>query len=222
MHLTKSKIFLYFCLSFALGVFIASFWEIPVLALFAGAILAVILISIFWRHKRLAIAGFCFIIAILGVWRYQAANNNFKASDYNDYLEKNIVFESIITEEPDIRIKDTQYVIKTINVERQTPNYNEFLKNYSGKILITAPHYPAYQYGDLVEFEGKLKTPEKIDSFDYQEYLAKDDIYFTMYNPKTSFISSGNGNPVYSAIFRFKSVFKERLGRLLPEPKFRF
>ncbi|MDP3057215.1 MAG: ComEC/Rec2 family competence protein [bacterium] len=210
-YLTKSKIFLYLCLSFSFGVFIASFLKIPVLVLFAAAIAAVIFISIFWRKKKITIVCFAAIFVILGIYRFQAVSE--KANTENIYgdLNKSVIFQGLIVTEPDNRIKDTQYVVENQDLKIKNQNY--------GKILVTMPHYPAYQYGDLVEIEGKLKIPEKFNSFDYQEYLAKDDIYFTMYSPKTSFISSGLGNPVYSAIFSFKNVFKERIGRLLAEPE---
>lgn len=220
MSFTKSKIFLYFCLSFSLGVFIASFFEIPVLILFAAIIFAVMLISIFWRNKKIAIAGFCIIFIILGVWRYQEVDDSVMADNFKDYLDKNIIFEGVITEEPDVRIKNTQYTVQGLPCEISQSENSAFCGIISqGKILVTMPHYPAYKYGDLIEFEGKLKIPEKFNSFDYQEYLAKDSVYFVMYNPKTAHVSSGNGNFVYSAIFGFKNVFKERLGHLLPEPE---
>lgn len=217
VSLTKSKIFLYLCLSFSFGVFIASFFKIPVLALFAVAIIAVIFISIFWRNRKIALICFAAVFVMLGIYRYQMVSKKIDTANIHSDLSKNIIFQGVIAEEPDIRIKDTQYVIKTINAERQTQNYNEL-----GKILVTMPHYPAYHYGDLIELDGKLKIPEKFSSFDYQEYLAKDDIYFIMYSPKTSFISSGHGNSIYNAIFSFKNVFKERLGRLLTEPETSF
>lgn len=202
-YFTKSKIFLYFCLSFALGVLFASFFEVSVLALCASAILAIIAISIQWRDKKTVLACFILIFAISGAYRYQMVSE--KVNIKGD-LDKSLIFQGVIVEEPNIRIKDTQYVIRSAD-------------NGLGKILVTAPHYPAYKYGDLVEFEGKIKIPEKMDSFDYQEYLAKDGVYFIMYNPKTRFISVGKGNPVYSAIFGFKNAFKERLGRLMLEPE---
>lgn len=203
-YFTKSKIFLYFCLTFSFGVFIASFFEISVLGLFAAVIIAIISISIFWREKKAVIVCFALIFAVLGIYRYQEVSEKADIVNINIDLSKNIIFQAVIIQEPDIRIKDTQYVVEN--------------QNY-GRILVTMPHYPAYKYGDLIEFEGKLKIPEKFSSFDYQEYLAKDGVYFIMYFPKTKFISSGNGNKIYSVIFGFKNVFKERIGMLLPEPE---
>lgn len=45
--------------------------------------------------------------------------------------------------------------------------------------------YPRYSFGDIIEFSGKINTPYNFKSedgraFDYQGFLAKDDIYFEM------------------------------------------
>lgn len=203
-YFTKSKIFLYFCLSFALGVLAASFIKILPLALSAAGIFAVILISVFWRNKKLVIAGISIIFIILGVWRYQSVSDgqNFPVLP-NNYGE-NIIFQGTVSDEPDVRIKDTRYVVAN----------NDF-----GKILITLSHYPAYQYGDLVEFDGKITPPKSFSGFDYAGYLAKDDIFWTMYSPKTKLVSSGQGNPTYALIFKTKDKFRKKLKAAIADPE---
>jgi competence protein ComEC len=193
-------------LSFSFGVFVASFIEIPVLALYILTATAVAFISILWSNKKVVLAGFLIIFIMLGVYRYQMASQKVNIENAYDDLSKNTNFQAVIVQEPDVRIKDTQYVVKTL-IDDEV------------KILVTMPHYPAYKYGDLIEIDGKIKIPEKFDAFDYQGYLAKDGVYFIMYNPKTRFISSGEGSFVYSVIFSLKNVFKERLKLLLPEPE---
>ncbi len=232
-HITKSKIFLYFCLSFALGVLAASFLNFSVLLLFVSAVTAVIFISIFWREKKIAIAGFCLIFLVLGIYRFRVAMEEKSfISQYNDRPEK-IILEGIVAEEPDIRIKDAQYIIRVkslklkveslpceiISQNAEFPLCGTSQGSDAGKILVTAPHYPAYRYGDLVKLEGKLKSPAEFDSFSYKDYLAKDGIYSVMYSPDTELISSGNGNFVYAAIFEIKNIFKERLKLILAEPE---
>ncbi|MBU3965551.1 competence protein ComEC family protein [Patescibacteria group bacterium] len=201
---TNSKIFLYFCLSFVLGILIASFIKVPPAGLFAAAIFAVILISVFWRNKKLVIAGFSIIFIILGVWRYQSVSDSQGFLNRPNNSSENIIFQGVVSDEPDIRIKDTRYVVAN--------------KDF-GKILITMPHYPAYKYGDLVEFNGKLKSPESFNSFDYAGYLAKDGIYSTMYSPKTKLISSGQGGPAYILIFKVKDKFREKLKAAIADPE---
>lgn len=227
-HFTKSKIFLYFCLSFALGILIASFLPIPISALFTAATVSVIFISIFWREKKLSVACFCLFFLALGIYRFQlAAEEKSFISQYNDFSQK-IVLEGVVFEEPDVRIKDVQYVVR-INQKPKTKNQNfgvsqgetkiDLQGKNLGKILVTLPHYPAYQYGDLIELEGKLKTPAESDSFGYKDYLAKDGIYSVMYLPSAKLISSGSGNFIYAAIFKVKNKFKEKLKAVLPEPE---
>jgi len=63
---TKSKIFLYFCLSFVVGVFIESLVKIPFIALGGFFILGMILTSVFWPIKKTIIAAFCLMIMALG------------------------------------------------------------------------------------------------------------------------------------------------------------
>lgn len=201
---TSSKIFLYFCLSFVLGILTASFVKVPPLALFAAAIFAVILISVFWRNKKLVIAGFSIIFIILGVWRCQSVSDSQGFLSRSDNSNENIIFQGVISDEPDIGIKDTRYAVAG--------------KDF-GKILITLPHYPAYKYGDLVEFTGKVKLPENFSDFDYAGYLAKDGIYSTMYSPKTKLISSGQGSPAYTLIFKVKDKFREKLKEAIADPE---
>lgn len=228
ISLTNSKIFLYFCLSFSLGILIASFLKISTLALLAAAIFSVVLISIFWRNKpphllsvapkvqefktannrcggeKLVIAGLSIIFIILGVWRYQSV------SDIQGFLSRpnnsneNIIFQAVVLDEPDIRIKDTRYAVAS--------------KDF-GKVLVTMPHYPFYQYGDLIELDGKLKPPENFSDFDYAGYLAKDDIFWTMYSPKTKLISSRQGSPAYILIFKVKDKFREKLKAAIADPE---
>jgi len=214
ISLAKSKIFLYFCLSFVLGILIASFLKFPILALFGIASISIVFISIFWREKKTVIAGFCLIFIVLGIYRFQLVSGGKSLiARYNDSKEK-VVFQGIIVQEPDVRIGDTQYVVTVSSFVKASKD-----KQNLGKILITLPHYPAYQYGDLIELEGKLQSPAEFDSFSYKDYLAKDDIYSVMYAPSVKLISSAKGNFLYAGIFRLKNKFNEKLKALLPEPE---
>lgn len=69
--MTKSKIFLFFYLSFIGGIFLSSIIIIPKTPLLLSLILGIFSIVVFWRGKNLAIFGFSLLFLIFGMWRYQ-------------------------------------------------------------------------------------------------------------------------------------------------------
>ena len=213
MHLTKSKIFLYFCLSFILGVALVSFMNIPQLVsgiFLVGAIIAVI--ASWQRRWDLVVLGFCVIFAVAGIWRFQS-QSRISENDISKFNEKGrIVFSGIVGEEPDIRMENqkiTVRIVKIVGID----------KNVQGKILITASKYPEYQYGDELEITGFLKSPENFEDFDYSAYLAKDNIYSLMYYPEIKKLSKNNGNRIKSVLLKIKNSFENNLAKVLPEPQ---
>src|SRR3989338_10948973 len=93
-----SRIFLYFCLAFTGGIFVASLFFVSQLFMLGVLVLGVSLISIFWRYKKLAVVGFCLLFFVLGIWRYQSAESKIIYPK-----EGNIEFVGIVAKEPDIR-----------------------------------------------------------------------------------------------------------------------
>lgn len=95
------------------------------------------------------------------------------------------------------------------------------LDNFSGNILVYAPLYPEYNYGDILSMSCKVYQPEPIaDSdgqvFRYDKYLAKDNIYATCFRPNIKVI--GRDNNLYFYIFRAKEYFWNNLDIYLREP----
>lgn len=214
-NLTKSKIFFYFCLSFVGGVAIASFFVIPDLVagiLLIGAILMIVLgWAIRWES---VILGFCIILAVVGLWRFQAKSEVAEddISRFNDAGK--IVFVGVVDGEPDIRLDNTKLKVKVRDVEVFGGKISA-----SGFVLATVNKYPEYQYGDQLEISGKLTKPEEFDGFDYAAYLVKDDIYSLAYWPEVNFLSKDQGNFIRSFLFKMKNSFKESLVNVLPEPQ---
>ena len=237
--MTKSKIFLYFCLCFAAGIFIDSFFHLsqhqelgfftPHLYVIGGLLLGIFLISVplsFSNLKRtgLVVLGFCVLFFIFGVWRHYEAelkiiNNGLKV--YNDQEQK-VVLVGTIIKEPDIRAENTQLQIECEAIKSDFEYYDEYneqdFQNVKGKVLITIRHYPEYQYGDRLKIIGHIKTPHIFEDFNYKEYLQKDGIYSVMYYPKINLIEltgrtrySGGTRMIYSVIYGKVLSFKKKL-----------
>ena len=224
--MTPSKIFLCFCLSFVGGIFISSMLgPEPIINYGLGRaqifvlgflILGLILISVFWRYKKLVVIGFCILFLILGIWRHQNSEwqmVNSKLQIYNNKEEK-ITLTGVVADEPDVREKSIKLTIKASQIlaeDRPLP--------ISGKILITTNRYPEYQYGDKLKITGKIETPPIFEGFSYKEYLKKEGIFSVMSWPEIEVIGQGFGNPVMKFLFSFKNKFKETARTFISPPE---
>lgn len=208
----KSKAFLFVLLAFLLGVAAASFLDIPEIALYAGLGAAVFLMVTSLACQglmlsKMLVVGACISAFLFGSVRYESVLVDLYAPgihSYNDAGE--VVFKGVVIDDPDVREKNTRYVVATD----------------SGRVLVFAARYPVYAYGDLLKVTGELKSPEAFNSFDYPGYLARYDIYSLSYYPKLERISSGNGNTLKSYLFSVKHAFERNIELALPEPQSAF
>ena len=210
--MTASKIFLYFCISFIIGIFLASVFAIPQIFLLGILGLAILLIFVLFQHKNFRILGFCLIFLAIGIWQYQKADSNFKSQDlfrYNDSAEK-VALSGTIIEEPKIGDKSQKLTFKV-----QSANN----KKSTGKILVNAGLYPQYKYGDNLQIIGLLETPQIFDDFNYQNYLKKSGICCTLGFPEIKNLSGNSGNIIIESLLAFKNKFKETTRKFIPQPQ---
>jgi competence protein ComEC len=205
MKLTKSKIFLIFCLSFITGVLIA-----PVLSKLAVTITAitfVMLVSIGWSSKWAKLIGLAGLILLLGTLRFQSvvARNNLA----HFYDQKADVVGSI-TEEPDVRADKTYLTVSKLEINGQKIN---------DKILVSVYNSRNFAYGDKISFKGKILEPKEFPDFNYKNYLSRFGIDAVVYYPNPEVIASGEGNKIKAALLTVKQKFTENLSQILPEPQ---
>lgn len=103
--------------------------------------------------------------------------------------------------------------------EQKSNNIKVTIKTETGKILITTNSYPEYFYGDILKVEGKIQIPQEFEGFNYKNYLAKEGIYYVMYYPKIEILERGKGNPIFSAILKFKNNLTRKIETIMPFPE---
>lgn len=141
------------------------------------------------RHILVVIV-LCFFA--LGAFRY----------DIKDFHELRPAGNTgIVVSEPEKRDADTRFVVKTDTKE---------------KVLVTTDIFAEIEYGDEVSLIGSAKT---LKPGGYAEYLAKDDIFYTMDRAKVEVVSNGHGNPVLEALLGIKNAFTNKVREILPEPE---
>jgi uncharacterized membrane protein YoaK (UPF0700 family) len=87
--MSPSKILFFICVSFVAGIFLESLVKIPQILLWAFLLLDFLAIIIFlaFRKNILVIAGFCFLVLVLGILRMQIDEFNIagdKLAKFND------------------------------------------------------------------------------------------------------------------------------------------
>lgn len=214
---SKSLIFLYFCLSFVGGIFVSSVFSAPKIIIFGFLVCGVAIFSVFWKKWNFVVVGFCLIFLVFGILRHQSVVSAIKNDSLSVLRDSGeiIILTGIVSDDPEIKSDKLRLKIKTDKLKTR-----DSWRKISGEILITLNRYPEHKYGDKLEITGKIQTPsEDISGFNYKDYLSKDGIYSVMYFPKTVLLESGRGNPAYKILFSFKNRLKNNFESLFLPPQ---
>ena len=167
---SKSKTFLAFCGSFLLGIvgmtlvqaiFFDGFKQIRSLVVYGAVSLlaAVVMIALFWKDKGArfwAVLWFCFLFGIVRYISVFPAQNNISTQN-----EKSMTLTGYVAVDPDVRIDGVRYIVQIIN------------QPLTGRTYVKSNLYPRYKYGDVLKLGCDLTSPEPIEDFRYDMYLAK-------------------------------------------------
>lgn len=199
---------------FILGVALGSFFDFGESFYFLLAFISFLLLITEYFYKRflgkevfLRKISFLFFFIFLGAVWYGFRGN---ISPDIFLTEGKNSFDAIVVEEPEQKDKSQEIVVVP--------------KEETGgqRILIRTGIYPKYNYGDLVSVDGEIEKPANFDTFDYVSYLANKDISYTMYNPKMTLVSQGNGNRLALALIELKNYFVSGISSAFPEPQASF
>ncbi len=212
-----------FIWSFIFGIFVSSIIQIrPIWSLLFFIISLGIYFSEKIWNKNVSKLVFIIILGLVafsfGILRFDIKDFHEVDAEFEQSVGTKINLNGVVVTEPEKREKDTRFVIE---VERPT-----FAKASEGKerILVSTDLYSEIKYGDEIRISGKLEKPGIIDSdagrsFDYGQYLSKDDIYYTMSFAQTSIDSYNKANPIISSLLWVKGSFVAKMKSILEEPK---
>lgn len=197
---------------FAVGILFRSYFNLGFsFSVFLIALSGVIFLLYYLNKNKKAFIVFLFIISAgVGILRFDIADLNKGNVVLDSMVGQEIVVEGIIIDEPDERESNTRFIVNLTDTD-------------SKAIVITDIH-PRFSYGDKIKIGGELTKPSNFvdedgESFDYVSYLAKDEIFYQMFYPKTELISSGHGNIIKRGLFSFKRAFLEKIGKVIPDPQ---
>ena len=216
----------YLALCWLLGMAAAAFAQGNPWAIAGAALLAAIVPLVAPRSAfGLLWAALAAALLVGGAWFYQSSLPSTEPqgiATYNDHNDDNddpalrfrtLRFRAVVSGEPDERRSSL-----TLRLSAREVLVDGRWQSISGGILMRGRLFPRYDYGDLLELEGKLETPA-FEEFNYRDYLARQGIGSIINYPETSLLATGQGNRIRSWIYDLRGELSSALEDALPEPE---
>jgi competence protein ComEC len=176
-----------------------------------------------WLVKKRVYIFWSIFIAAAAIRVYFSFYNH--APDAMNCVKQVVQGQGTIEEEP--LINETGQVL-VVNAERVFAGENICAQDIL--IRMKTKMYPLFSFGDNISFSGKINIPFNFKSntgrsFDFKNYLAKDDIYFEI---KSAIVikrkeaiwypSASIGKYIEEKLFDIKHLFVSNLNQTLGEP----
>ena len=132
------------------------------------------------------------------------------------YYDQKITLSGTVSEYPDERIAYTYLTLSNIKLASSTKKINE-------SVLVRAPLYPRYVYGDTIKVSGKIQAPKEIGStttvsrFSYPKYLSVNNIYGTITYPQIISVAPAQKSFI-GTLYNFKDRCIKIVTSYIPEP----
>ena len=217
-HLLFTVIF-----GFLAGVFARSFYPLGFAVAGFMALLAVTAFIFAYfdeaKRKSLIIIAVALVAFAGGILRMNSAVL-LGDPELTSRLNKEIIVEGVVSEEPDVRESNVRISLKADNLVLGTSTIP-----ISAGILVVAPRNTSVKYGDRIRASGLLRTPESFETgigreFNYPEYLAKDGIGYELAFANVEKAEGDNEANFFKAgAIWIKQKFLEGLWLALSEPE---
>ncbi len=200
--MTKSKQFFYSSLAFLIGVALSELWLIQGVWFLIFSLVA---LGSMYFFKKQKIIIFILLVLVIGNFYgglfQQKTDSNYIAS----LNETKQTFVATICLEPDVRLDHQKLTVCPAE--------------YKGKVLLKTSLYPEYAYGDKLEINCKLQTPEPIENFRYDKYLEKSGIASVCYQPRLIVLAKDQGNFFIAGILKIKDFVSQKINKTVAEPQ---
>ncbi|MFH1640225.1 MAG: DNA internalization-related competence protein ComEC/Rec2 [Chloroflexota bacterium] len=200
-------------LAFALGIFLGT--SVSLLTIIVPAVIITLpLLFLARRHGKVLLALLCLVTFIAGALRSAPGQPVTNESHLQFYKDQSVAVKGLVSRDPEVGDKTCHLYLATTGIRLE-----DTWRSVSGNLLIFAPVYADYRYGDELEVTGKLEAPTGFDGFDYRGYLADQGIYAIMHYPRIETLGSGHGFQPLVWLYRLRNRMSLSLTRVLPEPQ---
>lgn len=195
--------------SFLLGIFLADklTYDPVALKILLSMLVLLLAVSFLWRKDKVvrtfSLSSASLIFALLYFQFFIPKPTPDYISYYNGQV---ITLLGEVVEEPQKEGQKTKLFVKVNGIK--------------GRILVNAPLFPEYHYGDRLKIKGKLEEPPVFDEFNYKNYLKTQKVYSIINNPKTiEKLGEIKGFSIKKLLLIIKNHFEATINKILPEPE---
>lgn len=184
------------------GIFFGNFIKLPFYYFIITSIISLIFAILIHRRN-------IYLMILISLFGLSLGLFNYRFYDQKENAKK-LTYDQKITFE------------STVKQSEHKEKYQQAIVAYQKtKILVQAPLYPQYQYGDLLKIDGaQIQNPKdlKFSDFDYGNYLEKHGIRGLIKNPEKLEKVGWDGNRTIASILKISKKFQNIINKLLPEP----
>ena len=181
-----------------------------------SALVLVALVAFPLRRSHALLLCLCLIALLGGILRIQSTQPIADKDILQSYNNKGIVrIKGLVAADP-----EPTGAVLSLRLEAREIESEGIWEKTSGAVLVYVPQSSSYKYGDLLQVEGKLKTPPKLGDFDWREYLAHKGIHSLMNYPgQIELLASGQGAKPLEWLYGLRNRMSQALDNALPEPQ---
>jgi competence protein ComEC len=192
------------------GILLAAHITLPIQLLVIGVLASLLLLLPLWHDRQGRLILFLTCCLLLGAWRYTSALPINDSGEISNFIgEHSLKVQGTVSEAP--RLWGYSRVLVTAN--KVSRDNGASWQDVHGKILVQTRErildtpYGA-QYGDTVELQGKLQSPEH----------SHPGIFTSMAFPRLSIRSAGGNTPL-ALLYHLRLKLAQAIERSLPQPE---
>ena len=161
----------------------------------------------FWRGLTpvvmIVFGGAMLAGTLYATWKTE----NIPANDVRRVLSEAATWEGVVEEEPDLRSTNQKVTLRQLKKDGELR---------AGGVLLTLPLFPRRHVGDRLQWNGALKPVPVFETFRYDRYLSRREIYALATFPDVQLMDHQRG--WLAVLFSWKEQGVERIQRVLEEP----
>ena len=209
-----------FTLAWLTGIWGASRIALPTIAIGIATLVVTVGIILARRAPKPRWMFILALAAMLGALRYNLAQPHFDQTTLATHNDQpgSVIVEGVVVDEPDARDKYTNLRVEADQLLISNLG-DSVTRTVKGLVLVQAPPFIDYRYGDWIRAEGKLQTPTDTSDFSYRDYLARQGVYSLMSRPRVSVLARDQGFAPQAWLYAFKARAKNVVAQILPEPQ---